>query len=77
MSWESSVGGLLLAILFVVIFLLRAHVPEAPQRVASVPASDPAQSYLERKVGECDALSGVARLDAIAGYLGCDLPVRR
>jgi hypothetical protein len=33
------------------------------------------QLALEEKVGECHARGGVARLDPMAGYTGCDLPV--
>jgi hypothetical protein len=33
--------------------------------------------YLELKVGECDSRGGVAKVDPLAGYLGCDLPVLR
>jgi hypothetical protein len=33
------------------------------------------QLYLEQKVGECHARGGMARLDPLSGYTGCDLPV--
>jgi hypothetical protein len=33
------------------------------------------QAYLEQKIGECYSRGGVARLDPMAGYTGCDLPV--
>src|SRR5262245_51815930 len=33
------------------------------------------QAYLEQKVGECYSRGGVARLDPLSGYMGCDLPV--
>ena len=33
------------------------------------------QLALEQKVGECYSRGGVARLDAMSGYTGCDLPV--
>jgi hypothetical protein len=33
------------------------------------------QAYLEDKIGECHARGGTARLDPLAGYTGCDLPV--
>jgi hypothetical protein len=33
------------------------------------------QQYLEEKIGECHARGGMARLDPLSGYTGCDLPV--
>jgi hypothetical protein len=33
------------------------------------------QLVLEQKVGECYSQGGVARLDPLSGYTGCDLPV--
>jgi hypothetical protein len=39
-------------------------------------AEEQALRYLEQKVGECDRRGGVARLDPVSGYLGCDFPVR-
>ena len=33
------------------------------------------QVALEQKIGECYARGGVARLDPLSGYAGCDLPV--
>lgn len=36
-----------------------------------------AMRYLEQKIGECHRRDGVARLDPVSGYLGCDLPVLR
>ena len=33
------------------------------------------QIALEQKIGECYAQGGVARLDPLSGYTGCDLPV--
>jgi hypothetical protein len=33
------------------------------------------QLALEQKIGECYARGGVARLDPLSGYTGCDLPV--
>jgi len=35
------------------------------------------QVALEQKIGECYARGGVARLDPVSGYTGCDLPVRK
>jgi len=32
---------------------------------------------LEQKIGECHASGGVARLDPLAGYTGCDFPVSK
>jgi hypothetical protein len=53
----------------------------AAQRGRTVPESGPAkkekqrQIALEQKIGECYGQGGVARLDPLAGYVGCDLPV--
>jgi hypothetical protein len=33
------------------------------------------QAYLEEKIGECYSRGGVARLDPLSGYMGCDVPV--
>jgi hypothetical protein len=68
-------GGILLAVLFIVIgtFSFVARPPPAEK----VKEEQRQTRYLEQKVGQCDARGGVARLDPISGYLGCDLPILR
>jgi hypothetical protein len=42
---------------------------------AAAKAEKQRQLALEEKVGECHARGGVAKLDPLSGYTGCDLPV--
>jgi hypothetical protein len=69
-------GGLILAILFILIgtFAFVGGKPLPPEQLAKEQENT---RYLEQKIGECDARGGVAKLDSISGYLGCDLPIRR
>jgi len=48
----------------------RAALDSAPAK-----AERQRQVALEAKIGECYAKGGVARLDPLAGYTGCDLPL--
>jgi hypothetical protein len=69
-------GGLLLAVLFILIgtFSLAGMKPLPPDEAEKERRE---MRYLEQKIGECDARGGVARVDPISGYLGCDLPILR
>jgi hypothetical protein len=69
-------GGLFLAVLFILIgtFSFAGVKPLPPEQAEREKRQT---QYLEQKIGECDARGGVARLDPISGYLGCDLPILR
>ena len=69
-------GGFFLGVLYLIIGFF-VSVPNRPLQPQQLTEEQAQLQYLEKKIGECAAIGGIARLDPRSGYLGCDLPIVR